>query len=380
MKTAYKIGIGFGAVLIAGAAWWHFHAAGRSSGSAAGAQGSASAASAPTTALVKTQPPERRSLTETLSAVGDIAPGQIVGVSFPRAGQLTRLVVLPGNRVPKGGLLATLSPDPATQVAYQQAVSAMNLARREADRQRELLSLRLATQSQADSAEKAYQDAVTSVNALKAVGGGTGESEVRALFDGVVLSLAAAQGDRIAANAPVLQFGQVGALRVQLGLEPAQSHRVHAGTAVTMKPVANTTAVSTIQSRVSEIQDVVDPKTQLVSAVVMLPPGPSGVLVPGMKMRATLEIGKVDAIAVPSSAVLTDERGAYVYQAVQGKARRVEVKPGIESGGWIALNGLADTSTPVVTLGNYELADGMPITTKAPAPAASAASSGKAAP
>jgi hypothetical protein len=59
--------------------------------------------------------------------------------------------------------------------------------------------------------------------------------------------------------------------------------------------------------------------------------------------------------------VLTDARGAYVFQVAAGKARRVDVTPGTESAGLVAISGALDPALPVVVLGNYELQDGMPV-------------------
>ena len=54
-------------------------------------------------------------------------------------------------------------------------------------------------------------------------------------------------------------------------------------------------------------------------------------------------------------------RGDYLFQVAGGKARRVQVEKITESGGYTGITGLTDLSLPVVTVGNYELHDGMPV-------------------
>jgi hypothetical protein len=72
-------------------------------------------------------------------------------------------------------------------------------------------------------------------------------------------------------------------------------------------------------------------------------------------------VGTLSALAVPHDALLSDEQGDYVFQVRDGKARRVAVKRGLDAGGLVAVEGLADTRAPVVVEGNYELEDGMAV-------------------
>jgi hypothetical protein len=59
--------------------------------------------------------------------------------------------------------------------------------------------------------------------------------------------------------------------------------------------------------------------------------------------------------------VLSDQSGSYVFRVVNGKAQRVAVKPALESQGWIGIAGGLSAGDPVVTLGNYELKNGMAV-------------------
>jgi multidrug efflux pump subunit AcrA (membrane-fusion protein) len=116
-----------------------------------------------------------------------------------------------------------------------------------------------------------------------------------------------------------------------------------------------------IELAVSEVQDAVDPKTQLVGAVALLPPGLARQLAPGMKVRAQLQLGALSAVAVPRDAVLTDEKGDYLFQVADGKAHRVPVSRRLDDGTLVAIAGLSEMKQPVVVEGNYELEDGMAV-------------------
>ncbi len=313
-------------------------------------------------ATVKSELPKVQSVAEVVDAVGDVSAGQTSGLSFQRAGQVTSLGVVAGDRFVKGAVLATLTPDPAVRQAYQAAVDAFGLARREWDRQKQLLSSHLATQSQADAAEKVYRDAQGALRALDEQGGGNGSSQLTAPFDGVVSTVAVVQGDRVQAAAPILQVGRTDLLRVLIGIEPSDRGRVRVGTRVTLWPVVGPSTESRpIDVSLSEVQEAVDPKTQLIDVVVMLPRAVASRLAPGMKARARLQVGALSAVAVPRNAVLTDEKGDYVFQIVAGKAQRVSVVKKVDNGTLVAIDGIKDLKLPVVTEGNYELEDGMAV-------------------
>jgi RND family efflux transporter MFP subunit len=348
-----SIGWGLSAlVAVCGLAWgWKQH----------GAAPAPAEASAPV-ATVRSQLPKVQSVADDLSAVGDVNAGQTSGLSFPRAGQVVSLGVVVGDRFSKGAVLATLAPDPVVKQAWQAAVDAAGLARREWERQKQLLASHLATQSVVDAAEKAMLDAQGALKALEEQGGGTGTNPLVAPFDGVVSAVSVVQGDRVQPGAPILQVGRADLLRVLIGIEPADRARVRAGTHVTLWPVVGPAVdAKPIELALSEVQDAVDPKTQLINVVAMLPRAVAGQLAPGMKARALLQVGTVSAVAVPRNAVLTDEKGDYVFQVASGKARRVAVSKKLDDGTLVVIDGIKDMKLPVVTEGNYELEDGMAV-------------------
>jgi RND family efflux transporter MFP subunit len=263
-------------------------------------------------------------------------------------------------------VLATLVPDPAARQAWQQAVDAAALARRERDRQQQLLASHLATQSQLDAADKALGDANNAVAALEAQGGGNGTSQLLAPFDGVVTTVSSLQGDRVQAGASVLQVGRGDVLRVTLGIVPADRPRVRAGMPLTLRLPDADASQPPIVLKVSEVQDAVDPKTQLVGVVAALPRAAAPQLAPGMKVQASLQLGALQSVALPRNAVLSDEQGDYVFQVEGGKARRVKVSKRLDNGTLVAVAGLANLKLPVVVEGNYELEDGMAVKDAAP--------------
>lgn len=319
----------------------------------------AEAPAQPVSALVKTEPLRRQDLPRRLDALGEVATGTVEGVNFPNAGQVARLLVTLGQPVKRGTPLVVLSADPAAQLAYAQAGSAVDFARAELQRNEELFALQLATAAQVDAARRALRDAEATLAAQRRLGGDAAQATVRAPFDGVVTAIAVAQGDRVQAGAQILQLGRAEALRVLLGIEPDERALVRVGMAVTIAALQG--SQPSARGTVAVVQDIVDPKSRLVSVVVGVPrTAGTGVLIPGMHVRAGIELGRLNSWVVPRDAVLVDVRGAYLYQVADGKARRVAVRQTLQAGAVVAVEGnTLDAAQPVVVVGNYALHDGM---------------------
>jgi RND family efflux transporter MFP subunit len=351
MKTPILATCTVAGLLALGAAW-HWHAGAKAAEPAAEKHDDASV-------LVRLAPVARQAQAQTVGAFGEIATGKPESLSFPQAGQLLQLPVVPGQRVRRGDPVAVIGTDPATVAAYAQAANAVGFAQRELKRQQELAQLQLATQSQVDAARKQLEDSQAALAAQARLGGAHASVTLTAPFDAVVTALPVAQGDRIAAGAPVAQLGPTAHARALLAIEPAQSAAVAPGMAVTIKPLLNgANGTSAIAARITEVSGMVDPKTQMVTAIADLPPTQTQ-LAAGTRVEAAIRLSEREAWNVPRQAVLNDAQGSYLFQAANGHAHRVEVRMLGESGPAYGVDGALDPKLPVVVLGNYELHDGM---------------------
>jgi membrane fusion protein (multidrug efflux system) len=316
-------------------------------------------------ALVKLQPIQLKPMHAVLVTYGDVLPGRLQSLSSATPTQLQRLDVVPGQAVKKGQTLALLEADPVARLAYQQASTAQHLASAELQRVSAMARLQLATQSQVDGAAKASADADAALATQLALGGGAALQAIKAPADGMIVALSAMQGDRVQAAAPIMQFGATDQLKVLLGIDPAERAKISQGAPVTLTSLSASgdNAAPLIHARVSDVQALIDPKTQLLNVLVKLPAG--GNLLPGARVRAEIALAAQNAFEVPRQAVLSDANGSYVFQAVQQRAHRVPVRlvtdgqrtVGVMSAG--SAGNAIDPSKPVVVSGNYELQEGM---------------------
>ena len=296
------------------------------------------------------------------TAVGD--PRRTRAVSFAHGGQIIGVQVVAGQNVTRGQTLLTITPDPATRSAFQQAQSALTLARGELRRTEQLAAQRLATQSQLATARKALVDAQTAFEAQRELGGGAAQETVSAPADGVVTALSVGLGERIAANAPLLGFTPAHALIAQLGVQPEDAASLRPGMPVQLHDVYGTAAV--LVGTLTMVGQSVDPQTHLLPAQVDFSADAGTTLMAGAVLKARIRTADFIAWAVPRAAVLHDEHGDYLFQFERGQvehghAKRVDVKLLGPDGDTVGVQGPLDASARVIVLGAYELDDGQAV-------------------
>jgi multidrug efflux pump subunit AcrA (membrane-fusion protein) len=134
---------------------------------------------------------------------------------------------------------------------------------------------------------------------------------------------------------------------------------VHAGQAVTLVS-ANRPDVPPVASTVRASGGTIDATMGTAEVRVGLPAGAP--LYFGEHVEAAIVIEQAEGLVAPRSAVLPDEGKQVLFTVKDGKAVRHEVKLGIIAGDLVqVVSDNLRAGDSVVTLGNYELTDGMAI-------------------
>ncbi len=259
-----------------------------------------------------------------------------------------------------------LAADPAAVLAAQQAHTALAVAQRELDRTRSLYDGELATRSQLDAATKALDDARQADTAQVELGAKSGPITISAPFDGVVLQLQAAQGDRLQPGAAVMQLARNGSARgnvadLELSVEPSDVPSIHVGDPVAVRALGADNSQAATPGHVLSVGAAIDSLTQQVAVAATLT-GAHPLLLPGAHVAAQiLPHGEVHWI-VPRTAVLTDDHGAFLFQLdPQNKVHRVRVSIQAERDADYGVDGPLASAWPIVSSGNYELQDNSPV-------------------
>lgn len=315
----------------------------------------------PATALVQTAAVEVREVSLTLPAYGSVTPGPqgARNIVAAHAGEVTAISVLPGAVVKQGVPLLTLTAAPETTAAYAQAKAEADFARTSLDRTQALFKEHLATNTQLADAQRAVSNATANLTAQEKLGGGEVETVVRAPGDGAVGVIAVHVGDRVAANAPLMAFAGDAARYVLLGINPEDSTRLRPGMSVEIKAVFDPALA--LSSRLQQVGGQVDETSGLVQLSAPLTGKGAEKFLPGSAVTGEIVLKQSRSVAVPRSAVLRDDKGDYVFIVRAGVAHRADIEAGTDDGTWVAVDKGIQAGDRVVTLGNYELTDGMAV-------------------
>lgn len=313
----------------------------------------------PPSVLVKTAKVGERSVSESLPAFGSVAtaPYRAVTLAAPRDSRIASVEVNSGEAVKKGQIVLTLAPTPTSRAAFVQAQSAATYASTALTHTRNLYKEHLATRDQLAASEQAAKDAEANLqNAQQA--GGAGQLALRASADAVVMSVNVNSGEQVAANSTLLTLGLQGALTVRLGVSPDQVSNIHVGMPVSLHDVYN--PAIRFKARVTNVSGMVDGTSGLADVFVRLSKPVAGLL-PGSYVQGEITLSEAHALAVPRAAVLNEDNQAYLFVIEHQIAHRVNVTRLADDGTWTAVKGDIKQGAEVVTLGNYELTDGMHI-------------------
>jgi len=308
------------------------------------------------TATVTAARLEKRELQDVVSVYGVVQadPAASATVATPRPAVISRVFVRAGEPVSAGQPLAEIADAPATALAFRQAADAASFAESDLARVQRLYDQHLAANDQLIAARKALADAQAVLAAQRAAGAGATSQMLRAPFAGVVTSIAANPGDRLAQDAALLTLARLGAASAKLGLEPALG-RFAVGQAVTIRPVTGGPAIA---SHLTVVGQAPDPATKAIEATAPL----AGAALPiGGAVTADVVTASHRGLAAPRSAVVFDETGAHLFVVSGGHAHRVFVQVGANQGDLIEVRGKLAPDAVVAVEGAYELQDGMAV-------------------
>lgn len=328
---------------------------------AAAAAGAAQTGAQQSGIPVRTATVTQQDIGTSLTAFGVLEPDpdQVLSLSLPHAGLINRVWVRLGQRVKSGDRLLEVITAPESRMQYLQAQSAVDYARRELERQQNLLAEQLATKAQVDAARKNLNDANATLASLRKRGQGTDKETLRAPMDGIITQLGVSQGQRVQADTTAMLIAAEHRLIARLGIELEELGSVHVGMPVTITSVF--VPDIRITTTIREVHAMIDPSTHLVEVLAAIPEAQIGGLVLGSRILGRLQLAVHPALVVPRSAVLDGQGGSYLYLVQDGKAQRVAVQTGTEAGDRIEVRGDVHAGDRVVVSGNYELTDGMAV-------------------
>jgi RND family efflux transporter MFP subunit len=323
------------------------------------AAGTKAAKDAPVVTVVV---PGRQLVENVITATGTLAARQDMPVGAVGEGGMVRAVLVqPGAWVRKGQVLAVVDRQvqvqQTAQLQAQISAAQAEAALAEAEYNRSAALIARGFISKADVQRKAAtRDGArarvrVAMAQLSENNARVGRLDIRAPEAGLVLTRAVEPGQVVGGGGGVLfRIAQGGNLELRAQVAEADLVRMAVGQGATVTPVGTTQAFG---GQIWQIAPVIDPQSRQGTARIALGYSPS--LRPGGFATAKITSSMVEAPVLPESAVLSDDKGNYVYVVgSDSRTQRRDVVVGsvIEAGASIT-SGLSGQERVVLAAGGF---------------------------
>lgn len=330
---------------------------------------------APKPALtVQAVQPQRITVAVTVPANGNIAAWQEAIVGTEANGlRIADVRVNVGDVVKRGQVLATFAPETVeadlaqTRAAVVEAEATLAEAAATAERARGLQAtgaLSEATIAQYQTAERTAKARLDAQRAtLRARQLRVGQTQVVAPDAGVISARTATVGAVLPAGQELFRMIRQGRLEWRAEVAAADLATIRPGMTATLTPAGG----GTVTGRVRVVAPTLDPATR--NGLVYVDLTAPGAARAGMFARGTFEVGSVQALTVPQTAVLLRDGFSYVFVVdAQSRARQVKVQTGRRTGDRVEITEGLPADARVALAGGGFLADGDMVRVVAAAP------------
>jgi RND family efflux transporter MFP subunit len=306
-------------------------------------------------AVVRVQAVENKPRVATEDVVGTVRARLHSVIEAKLSGRIEKMLVVPGQNVKTGELLAQLEAR-EVQAQLDQARAVRQQAESDLKRAADLFQQKILSQSEYDSAQSKFRvaDAVA-VEAETLLG----YTRVIAPFDGVITRKYTDMGDLASPGKPLLEMEDDRNLRIEVDVPEAVIGRVALGDKLQVRVSGVTNELDGV---IGEIAPSADSNSRTFLVKLDLPPAPG--LRAGQFGRAAMPAGETSALRAPASAVFQRGQMELVFVAVNGHAQLRIVKAGKRIGDEVELVSGLDAGELVVVNGASNLVDGQPVEIK----------------
>jgi HlyD family secretion protein len=323
------------------------------------AAAAASAGQVPTVTIVV---PGQSQVARTITASGPLGAkrDQPIGVAGS-GGRVVSVLVDAGSWVRAGQTLAVIDRSVQAQQAAQMAAQVDSaranaaLAQSNYERAVALQGRGFVSKAEIDS-KKATRDAAyaqvrvaqAQLNSMRAE---IGRLSVVAPVSGLVLARNVEIGQVVGPGSPALfRLAEGGQMEMRAQLAQQDLALVHVGIPATVTPVGSNRGFS---GQVWQVAPVIDPVSRLGDVRISVPYDPS--MRPGGFAEAKITAGTTTAPMLPQSAVLSDDKGNYVYIInAKNEVERRDIQIGNVSDNGVSIaSGISGTEAVVLSAGPF---------------------------
>jgi RND family efflux transporter MFP subunit len=307
----------------------------------------------PVTVRAQTVESKRRIATE--EVVGTVRAKLRSVIEAKVSGKIERMLVVPGQQVKAGELLAVIDAR-EVQARYDQAAAARQQADADLKRLASLFEQKILSQAEYDGAQAKARIANAAVAEAETM---LSYTKVTAPFAGVITRKHADVGDLATPGKPLLDMEDSRLLRLEADVPEAVVGKLALGDKL---PVRVTALETELEGVISEIAPAADSgsRTFLVKLDLTAQAGVRA----GQFGRVAMPVGETSALRVPASAVVQRGQMEIVFVVSDGTAQLRLVKTGKRIRDELELVSGVSAGEKVVVEGATGLADGQPLTLK----------------
>jgi RND family efflux transporter MFP subunit len=306
--------------------------------------------------------PGQTQIPRTITASGPLAAkrDQPVGIAG-QGGRVVRVLVDAGSWVRAGQVLAVVDRSVQTQQAAQLAAQVeaakanAALAQSNYERAVALKDRGFVSKAEIDSKKAERDSAFANVRVAQAQLAATraqiGQLNVLAPTPGLILARNVEVGQIVSPGSGALfRLAEDGQMEMRAQLSQQDLASLHAGMPASVTPVG---AQASIAGTVRLVAPVIDPQSRLGEVRITIPYTPD--VKPGGFADARINSGTTTAPLLPQSAVLSDDKGNYVYIVNQkNEVERRDIKIGsVSDAGVTVAQGLSGSEAVVLSAGPF---------------------------
>jgi HlyD family secretion protein len=306
--------------------------------------------------------PGRSEVARTVTASGALAARRDQPIGIPGEGGLvTKVYVDAGSWVRQGQVLASIDRSVQAQETSQMAAlvavarADAALAQNEVDRAQSLIERGFVSKADLDRRRAARDAANARVRVAQANLGSNrariGRLDVRAPTSGLILSRSVEVGQVVGpAAGGLFRLANGGEMEMRAQLSQQDLALIRVGLPASVTPLGSDRSFA---GSVWQVAPVIDPQSRQGEVRIAVPYDPS--LRPGGFAEAKIASGTTTAPLLPQSAVLSDEKGNYVYVIdAKNQVERRAIKIGnVDDSGVTIADGLSGQERVVLSAGPF---------------------------
>lgn len=294
-------------------------------------------------------------INDTLAAIGEGTPVRSVTVAATTGGELTEVLVRPGQVVEAGTIIARVD-DAAEQIEYDRAQLALEDARATLTRTEGLASNNVVAGTALTAAQLTAANAELELrNAEMALSRRTISSPI----GGQVGLIRVTPGNYVPAQTTVTSIDDTSSILIDFWVPERYAAQIQPGMPVTVNAIA--LPGQTFTGDISAIDTRIDPASRTLQVQAEIP-NPDAQLRAGMSFTVSLAFPGEEYPAVNPLAILWSAQGSYVWKYLDGKATRVMAEIIQRNSDGVLVRADLKPGDAIITEGILQLSEGASVT------------------